>query len=255
MNLREKVAVIVGASGGIGSAVARMMATEGARCVLVARRHGPLDALAAELPSAQLIVADVTDRNAADRVAAEARQAQGRIDVLVNAAGGPPAGSIWELSDEAWHRAFAKVLAVVSMLGSVVPQMRAQRSGRVVTIVGETGRQPRPRLLASGAANAALLAVTKGVAVDVASDGVTVNAVSPGPTQTPRLESIVDEDARVSGVDRTRVLADLVKDCPAGTLAAPEDVARAVIFLASAASSHITGVELTVDGGRTRGIT
>lgn len=208
--------------------------------VLVARDETRLGRLAEKLGAgASVVAADVTEPNSGERIAAEVLARHRRIDVLVNSAGGAPGGSFWELTDEAWRTAYdVKVVGAVRMMRAVLPSMRAQRAGRILSIVGETGRQPQTTMLPGSAANAALLAVTKGIADEVAQHGVTVNALNPGPTRSPRLERLV--------------AADLIAAVPMGRLAEPEEIARLAVVLVSGLAAHVTGTALTVDGGRTR---
>jgi 3-oxoacyl-[acyl-carrier protein] reductase len=253
--LAGRVAVVTGASGGIGSAIARLLGAKGADCVLVAREPAPLAALAGELGDPLVVPADLRRPEAAGEVVDAALARYGRIDILVNAAGAAAAGPFRELPDEAWVNAFElKVLGTVRMLRAVLPVMVAQGAGRVVNVAGDTGREPRAGLLVSAAANAALLALTKGVADEVAASGVTVNAVNPGPTHTGRMRRLLADQARATGRPESQILEELVRGCPQGRMGEPEEVAGMAVMLASDLASHVTGAAVTIDGGRSRGV-
>jgi 3-oxoacyl-[acyl-carrier protein] reductase len=253
LKLEDRVAVVTGATGGIGAPMARLLAAEGASVVPVSRDAARLEALAAEIGATVVVAADLTDGDTAARVIEVALHRHGRVDVLVNAAGAAMTGALWDMPDQALRDSFElKVLGTLRMLRAVVPVMRAQGFGRVLSIVGETGRQPRADMLPGAAANAALLAVTKAVADEVAAYGITVNALNPGPTRTPRLERIIAEAARRRGVPKSLVVDELVAGSPLGALAEPLEIARLAVVLVSDLASHVTGTALTVDGGRTR---
>lgn len=253
LKLQDRVAIVTGATGGIGAPTARLLAAEGASVVPVGRDAARLEALAAEIGATAMVPADLTDGGAAARVVEVALHHHSRVDVLVNAAGAARTGALWDIPDQALRDAFElKVLGTLRMLRAVVPVMRARHFGRVLSIVGETGRQPRADMLPGAAANAALLSITKAVADEVAADGITVNALNPGPTRTPRLERIITDAARRRGLPERVVVDEFVSGSPLGTLAEPLQIARLAVVLVSDLASHVTGTALTVDGGRTR---
>ena len=260
LRLRGKVAVITGGSRGLGAASARLMAAEGAKLSLVARSEAELDAFASELREthgAEILVvpADLTDPGAPDDVAARTLEAYGRIDVLINSAGAAQGGIFWDIPDQVWDDAYAlKFMGTVRMMRSVLPAMRARKYGRIVTVVGDTGKQPRARLLPGAFVNAGLLAVTKGLADEVAADGISVNAVNPGPTRTERVATLFANLARDTGRSLEDIEKDFTEDSPFGTIGDPEEVARMIVLLASDAASNITGSSITTDGGRSRAL-
>lgn len=260
LRLRGRVAVITGGSKGLGAASARLLAEEGAKLVLAARDGTPLDALAEQLRSASGadvtgVPVDLTTADGADAVAERALEAFGRIDILVNSAGSSQGGVFWEVSDDVWEQSLAlKFLGTVRMIRAVIPTMRQQKYGRIVTIVGNTGRQPNPRMLPGAAANAALLAVTKGLAEELAADGIVINAVNPGPTRTERWTTLMTNLARQSGRTVEEVEAGFMEDIPMQRLAAPEEIARYIVFLASDAAANMTGSSITADGGWTKAL-
>lgn len=258
LNLDGKVALITGASRGLGAAAAHLLAAEGARLVLTARSAGQLDATAEEIAKATgahltVVAQDLTERDGAGRVADAALAAHGRIDVLVNSAGAARGGVFWELSDQVWEDSLAlKFFATVRMIRAVLPAMREQKYGRIVTIVGNGGCQPSPRALPGGAANAALLAVTSGLAREIAADGVFINAVNPGPTMTDRWSNLFADQSRETGRPAAELQAEVEAGIPLGRFGEPDEIARAVAFLASDCAGNTTGTSLICDGGETR---
>lgn len=260
LNLDGRVAVVTGASKGLGAASAALLAAEGARLLLTARSADLLEREAAELRDAHgakvaVCPADLTEPGAADAVAKAALDAFGRIDILINCAGAAQGGVFWEIADEVWDDALGlKLMGTVRMIRAVIPAMREQGYGRVVTVAGNNGRQPNPRTIPGSAANAALLAVTKGLADEVAKDGIAVNVVNPGPTRTARWTTLMENLGQASGRSAAEVEAGFIAEVPLGRLAEPEEIARFIVFLASDAAGNMTGASLTADGGQTRAL-
>jgi 3-oxoacyl-[acyl-carrier protein] reductase len=258
LGLAGKVAVITGASKGIGAAAARGLAGEGASMTLVARSGDRLAALAAELSATHagtfdIWAGDLRAAGGAQAAVDAARDRHGRIDILVASAGASQGGVFWEIPDQVWADSLdLKFMATIRTLKAVLPIMREQGSGRIVVVVGNTGRQPSPRLLPGAAANAALLAVIKGVADEVAADGVVINAVNPGPTRTERWSGLMTASATRRNTDLATVESEYIKDIPMGRLGEPEEIARLITFLASDAAGNMTGTSITADGGWTR---
>ena len=262
MNLQlcGKVALITGATGGLGSACAHQLAQEGATLFLTARTGNALKKLAEGLKKkgggeVRWLAADLTSPGAAKAVSTAASDAFVRVDVLVNSAGASAGGLFWEIPDSAWEGSMAlKFMATVRMIRAVLPGMIERRYGRIVTLVGNSGREPDPRLLPSAAANAGLLAVTAGLAREVAEYGVVINAVNPGPTRTGRWEGMMQSLAAHSGKTPEEEEQRFLNEIPQRRLAEAEEIARLVAFLASDAAPHVTGRSITADGGASRAI-
>ena len=260
LQLNEKVALIAGATGGLGAACARELACEGATLFLCARTESDLEDLAAELKKAgcgkvRWQTADLTSPEAAGAVAASAEDAFGRVDVLVNCAGASAGGLFWEIPDSAWEDSMAlKFMATIRMIRAVLPGMIERRYGRIVTLAGNSGREPDPRMLPGAAANAGLLAVTTGLAREVAEHGVVINAVNPGPTRTGRWEGMMESFAQRSGKTPEEEEQSFLSAIPQKRLGTTGEIARLVAFLASDAAPHVTGRSITADGGAARAI-
>jgi 3-oxoacyl-[acyl-carrier protein] reductase len=244
LQLQGRSALVTGASMGIGTGIARVLAREGVRVAITARRGELLAQLADAIEQAGavrpvVIVGDITDATDVARVAAEATQALGQVDILVNAAGASrPIRT--DAPDAEWDDAFALNFDSVRRLTqSLLPAMRARRWGRVVNISGSM--EPRS-LNAATAAKAALHMWAKGLACDVAADGVTVNTIPPGRINSEQIRE------RLHPTEENRQ-AFIAKMIPIGYFGEPEDIANLVAFLASPLARYITGAVLPVDGG------
>lgn len=259
LELNDKVVVVTGASRGIGRAISLGMAAEGARVVAVARDKAALERLAAEARGrggreAIAIGADLSQLAEVERVVEEARRACGRIDIVVNNAGAIRGGGFLDIPDAQWLDDWSlKLLGYIRMARAVFPLMRARGGGRIINVVGAAARNPTATYLAGGAANAALVNFTKGLADLGAECGILVTAVSPAATRTERWDQLMEQQAKAAGktVDEMRAAAQAPYKL--GRIATPEDIADLVCFLASARASFITGICITVDGGATRG--
>jgi 3-oxoacyl-[acyl-carrier protein] reductase len=260
LGLKDKAVIVTGASKGLGAASARRLAAEGAQLLLTARDGARMSAVAGAIDeeygtACATVPADLTQAGAAKLVVTHAIDTLGRVDVLINCAGASQGGVFWEIPDQVWEDSFAlKFMGTLRMMRAVIPHMREHSSGRIVSIVGNTGRQPSPRMLPGAAANAALLAVTAGLAEEVAADGIAVLALNPGPTRTERWTTLMEKLAKQSGRTVPEVEEDFMKDIPMNRLGEPEEIARLVAFLASEVAANMTGTSLTADGGWTKAI-
>ena len=259
--LTGKVALVCGASAGMGRAVAESLAREGADLFLVARREDTLAALSGELRRAHGVKVlfssgDLASNEDTSRILKEHHEAFGRADILVANAGGPPSGTFDAVSTEemlrrGWELTF---MSTVRMVRGVLPGMRERKWGRIVAITSVSVFEPIPGLALSNAYRPGLTGLLKTIATEVAADGVTVNSVCPGYTATERLEELAAATAQRDGRSREDVSAEWASSIPAGRLGRPGEIAEAVTFLCSEAASYITGVALPVDGGRLKGL-
>jgi 3-oxoacyl-[acyl-carrier protein] reductase len=258
--LAGRVALVTAASQGLGRAIARGLAAEGAALAICARRREPLAEAAAEIAAATgasvlPVQADVTDAEDCRRLVAAALEHHGRLDVLVTNTGGPAPGSFAACDDAAWQAAVESTLmSVVRLTRLVVPAMCARRFGRIVHVASITARQPIRGLTLSNALRPAIVGLAKDLADELAPHGVLVNCVLPGMHRTERLLHVAG--AR-PGADPAAVearLAELARAIPLGRVGRPEELADAVVFLCSERASFVTGTTLTVDGGATRGL-
>jgi NAD(P)-dependent dehydrogenase (short-subunit alcohol dehydrogenase family) len=254
-----KVVLIAGATGVLGAAAARLFAAEGATLALAGRSGSRLEPLAREcaaLVDPQRVAtfeADFRDPAATDSACRRVIERFGRIDVLVAAAGAAQGGVFWEIDDDAWQRNLElKLFGTIRLLRAAIPSLIARKSGRIVVVVGNSAKMPEPRMLPGAAANAALLAIVRGLAIELGVHGVAINAVNPGPVRSSRWDSMMEAAARLAGTTASRSEQPFVEGTALKRLATPEEVAQHVVFLASERAAHLTGTSVTVDGGATR---
>lgn len=248
--LEGRSVLVMAGSQGIGLASARGFHALGARVTVAARGAEALDEAVAMMPGARAVRADVTDPAGI----AEAVAAAGPVDVLVNNAGGPPAGLFDDLDDGAWQAAVnLTLMSAVRATRAVLPHMRAQRWGRIVNISSYGVKQPVPNLTLSNAIRMAVLGWAKTLAEQVGPDNVTVNTVCPGWTRTARVTSLFEKQSRESGVGQDTLSRDLEAQIPLRRIGEPEEIANMVVFLGSEAASYVTGAAIQVDGGIVKG--
>jgi NAD(P)-dependent dehydrogenase (short-subunit alcohol dehydrogenase family) len=253
LHLQGKHVLITGGSRGIGLACARDFLREGCRVSLVGRSREHMDHALASLHELQGQVAgycaDLTDAAAALQAVDAAEAGLGAIDVLVNSAGAARRTPFDELQPQAWHDAMqAKFFTYVHVMDPVVRRMGARGAGSIVNVIGMGGKVPTPTHLAGGAANAALMLASAGLAAAWGPKGVRVNAVNPALTLTDRMAEGIAADARLRKVSEEEVVKMAQAKVPLGRLALPEDIAAAVLFLASPRASYISGAVLSMDG-------
>jgi len=249
LELAERVAIVTGASAGIGRAIAAVLAAEGARTVIVARRGALLASLAEEIEAhggarPLLVEADLYDAQVPHGIVGDVLARLGRVDILVNSAGGSRPMAV-DADDAAWDEAFALNFSAARRLAqAVLPAMRRARWGRIINITGSV--EPRS-VNGAGVAKAAVHAWAKGLAVDVAAEGITVNCLGPGRIHSEQI------DQRLHPTAENR-LGFVRANIPIGYFGDPTDMAYPVAFLCSPKARYITGQRLYVDGGMSHGI-
>jgi 3-oxoacyl-[acyl-carrier protein] reductase len=259
LGLKDKVVLITGASKGIGKAIAQEFATEGAKVALSARGAEELERAAAEIRqaggTALAIAADATNAADVKRMVDETVARFGTVHVLVNNAGGIGSfASFEELTDADWLAILdLNIMSAVRATRAVIPQMKRQRWGRIINISSESGIQPDPMMPHYNASKAALNNLTKSLSKAYAKDGILVNTVSPAFIMTPLVEEMLDNLAKQKGVSREQAEREfLAVNRPHIELKRAgrgDEVASAVVYLASEKASYITGTNLRVDGG------
>jgi NAD(P)-dependent dehydrogenase (short-subunit alcohol dehydrogenase family) len=255
LGLHGKVVLVTGGSKGIGLACAQGFAAEGARVAIASRDAAHLAAAAERLRAdgfeATTVAADLAEPAQAARMVREVEQALGPLDVLVNSAGAARRTPPGELTTAHWHAAMeAKYFTYLHAIDAALPGLAA-RGGAIVNVVGMGGKVASPIHLPGGAANAALMLATAGLAQAFAARGVRINAVNPGLTATDRLHEGLAAEARAAGESVEVLRARRERALPMGRIATPEEIADVVVFLASRRASYVNGAIVPVDGAAT----
>ncbi|MBI4279223.1 MAG: SDR family oxidoreductase [Armatimonadetes bacterium] len=260
LGIRGRVALI-GASGrGLGLATATRLAMEGCHIAICDKDTAVLEGALAQVKAAatstgETIKAfaypvDLTSAQDIDRLAADVRRDLGPVGILVTNSGGPPPGGFEEATDEKWVFAYSLTfLSAVRLIRAVLPDMKAQKWGRIINFTSRSLREPIPNLIISNSVRLAVGGMAKTLAGEVAKYGITVNNVCPGPTTTDRAIELAKARAAKKGISYDEEMAATVKGIPLGRLAKPEEQAAAVAFLCSEPAGYVTGISLLVDGG------
>jgi 3-oxoacyl-[acyl-carrier protein] reductase len=256
LGIGGKVALVTGASKGMGRACALGLAAEGARVAMCARSEGDLKAAVDEVRAATKaevlgVAADVTKPEQVRALVGRVKDAFGSPDILIANCGGPPRGFFDDFDDAAWHGAVeVSLLSTVRLIREVLPGMRARKWGRILTIQSVSVKQPLTDLMLSNAVRPGVHGMMKTLALQLAGDNILVNTLCPGRILTDRLLG----GLKASGLSREAYLARQSADIPMGRVGTPEEFASVAVFLASERASYVTGVALQVDGGLVRGL-
>ena len=260
LGLSNRVAIVAGASKGLGKAIALGLAREGATVAICARNEESLVDAAKFIEqtyrvSALPIVADLRKMQDLERVVNCTFEKFRRVDILLNNAGGPPPKTFEESTQENWEQTIGlNFLSGMNLIQLVLPQMKAQRWGRIINILSSGVKQPIDGLIQSNAVRAAVAGAAKTLSREVASYGILVNNVCPGRIQTERVDEVDAATARRKGITVEEVRRDSCREIPIGRYGQPEEFANAVVFLASECASYITGTTLQIDGGYIRSL-
>lgn len=260
LGLNGKVAVVAGASAGIGKAIATALASEGATVAILSRSKANLAKAATEIKRetndpVHPFVCDVTRKASVDSTIKKILKKFNRIDILICNAGGPPMRRFLDLKDADWDSGYKLNLKSTIMLcAAVVPQMKKNKWGRIISITSTTVLQPSETLLLSSTFRPGVHALMKALSNEMAEFGITANVICPGYTRTERLEELAEATEKATGRPAKQVYADWEKSIPAKRLARPEELGDLAAFLASERAAFITGVAINIDGGSTKAI-
>ncbi len=258
--LQNRVAIVAASSKGIGRATALALAAEGANLALCARNPDALNQVAEEARhlhgvEVYIQIFDVSEDASVHQFTDAVHRRFGRIDVCVTNAGGPPAKPFSETTIDEWDRAYQLNLrSIVSFARAVLPHMQQQRWGRFIPITSMAVKQPVLELVLSNAVRTGVLGLVRSLATQYGPDNITVNNVGPGYTATDRVKDLAQTNAQKTGGSAADYEANLAKDIPLRRLAQPEEVADAIVWLASERAAYITGQTILVDGGVYRGL-
>jgi len=260
LGLKNKVAMVGGASKGLGFAVARALALEGAQVSIASRDRAAIDAAASRIheESGADVLAQAADLSAAEAIARWHQQTLDRfggVDLLFANTGGPPAGSALTFDDEAWRGAFELlVLSVLRTVRLVVPSMKARGGGAILVGTSSSVKEPIANLALSNVLRASVAALAKTLALELASSGIRVNNLIPGRIDTDRVRQLDEINAKRAGIPVDDQHQRMAATIPLGRYGRPDEFGRMAAFLLSDAAAYITGASVQVDGGLIKGI-
>jgi 3-oxoacyl-[acyl-carrier protein] reductase len=260
LELKGKVAIVGGASKGLGRASAQVLAEEGMKVMICSRSPTDIEQAAADIRArtgadVTAFAGDLEKLDTIKKLIADTAAKYGRIDVLVNNSGGPPLAKSFDATEEQWAVAVQRsLLFFARMSRESLPHLRAARGGRIINILASTVYQPIPNLALSGATRMGVVAFAKSLADEVGRDGILVNNIAPGSLLSERMLGNVTARAKELGMSLEKALEERAKETAVGRIGEPRELANLVAFLASGKSSYITGTTIRVDGGLVRSV-
>jgi len=254
LGLADRVAIVTGSSKGIGLAITKAYLKIGVKVMMVSRDEVLLKSLTDEFRKSGYIVdfiaGDVTDLDLASRVINKTKKLWGKIDVLINNAGGPPMGNFLEHNPVIWQSAIeTNLLSVIRFSTAVAPIMIENKWGRIISISSTTAKEPSAVMVLSSTVRAAVGAYTKSISNELAQFNITVNVICPGGVLTERLQNLINIRAERENRLASDLLMESEESIPIKRFAKPDEIADTVLFLTSDKGSYITGISLAVDGG------
>ena len=254
LKLKEKVAIVTGASKGMGNSVCQELLKAGVKVMMVSRNEDELKKLKRNFIKqnfeADYFAGDVASPTLHKIVIEKTIKRWKTVDILVNNAGGPPMGSFLEQDDNSWQAAFqTNLMSVIRFTKAVTPYMKKNKWGRIVSITSSLAIEPSALMVLSSTVRAGVGAFTKAISSELASDNVTVNVICPGGVLTDRLKNLILESSKRGEKTYEQILNESLKEIPARRFASPKEIAETILFLVSDKGSYLTGVSLPVDGG------
>ncbi|WP_188699077.1 SDR family oxidoreductase [Pullulanibacillus camelliae] len=256
LGLQGKTVIVTAASKGLGKAAAKQFAEEGAHVLIASRNEAELKKATAEIQETtgnlqvQYTVCDMTDAEAIKRMVSYGVSQFGTVDVLINNAGGPPAGTFEDFDDESWKGAFElNLLSFIRTIREVLPYMRKSGGGHIVNIASSSFKQPIDGLILSNTFRTAIVGLAKSLSQELAPDNILINTVGPGRIATDRVAHLDQVLADQKGLSIEKVRQSSEKQIPMERYGEPEEFAKMLVFLCSEANSYTTGQAFLVDGG------
>lgn len=260
LQLKNKVALVTGASRGLGAATAEMLAAEGCKVIVNSRNEDKLAETAANIhhstgAEVTALAGDVAEPGFPEKLIAEAVHQYGGLDILITNAGGPPAGRFDSFSDADWQKAFeANLMSHVRLIRAALPFLEKSTAAAVLTITSSSVKQPIPNLILSNSIRAATVGLTKSLALELGEKGIRFNSILPGWTKTERVTSLLENRAVANHTSVDEELQKQASESALKRLAEPREFAAAAVFLVSPVASYLTGVMLSVDGGSVKSL-
>ena len=256
LQLKGKSVIVTAASKGLGKATAKQFAEEGAHVLISSRNKEELEIVVEEIKKetgnnqVRYAVCDITDAASIKKLVETAVQWNGTVDVLINNAGGPPAGGFDKFSDADWQKAYElNLLSFIRLIREVLPHMRKSGSGKIVNFASSSIKQTLDNLILSNTFRAGIVGLSKSLSQELAKDNILINTVGPGRIATDRVAELDEIRAKQLGVSYEDLKAQTEKAIPIGRYGQPDEFAKMVVFLSSGANTYITGQSFVVDGG------
>ena len=259
LNLKGKIALITGASRGLGFATARVLSEEGCLVVINSRNQDKIQEAARGINDSTGnpvlgAAGDVTRSDDVERLVSSTVGHFGGLDILITNAGGPPPGGFDKFDDADWHNAInLNFMSNIRLIRSALPHLRRSSSASVLTITSYSIKQPISGLILSNSIRTAVAGLTKSLALDMGKEGIRFNSILPGWTETERVTQLMQAKAVQNNTSIDEEIAKQMAESPLGRMAKPDEFARAAAFLVSPAASYITGILLPLDGGIIKG--
>lgn len=259
LGLRNKRALVTGASRGLGYAIAKTLTAEGCHIAINSRSAEKINASAEQLSKEAHskvfgLAGDVTHPDFPGELVMAAAEKLGSLDILVCNAGGPPPGAFETFDDATWQKAIdLSFMSHVRLIKAALPYLRKSQAASVLTVTSYSVKQPIPNLVLSNSIRAATAGLTKSLALELGREGIRFNSILPAWTETERVGELMSARAKTNGTTVEEEIAKQSKESPMGRMASSQEFANAAVFLLSPAASYVTGVMLTVDGGMYKG--
>jgi 3-oxoacyl-[acyl-carrier protein] reductase len=259
LNLKGKTALVLASSQGLGKAIATAFVNEGVNVVLASRNEEKLNVVQSELENLEggqvrYIRTDITQPDQIKQAVQHAIDSFGQLDILINNAGGPPAGTFEQITDEQWQQSFElNLLSYVRMIREVLPHLK-KKGGKIINIASSSIKEPIPGLLLSNTFRTGIVGMTKTLAIELAKDNILINTVAPGRIATDRVAFLDEVNAEKQGITKSEMEEKMKNTIPLGRYGKPEEFAKVVTFLVSDANSYMTGSSFLVDGGMVKSI-